>query len=221
MNKIAICQPYFAPYLGYFQLINEVDIFISYNDVNFIKKGWINRNKILSNKEEKYFTIPLKKQSQYKKINETMIDWDNREIYKFVKNLEHSYSKRPFFNETMEIVYSILGEKHKFISDLSLSSLIKFCNYLDINTIFKNSSDLEYEKTNDRSQNLINICINQGCNHYINPIGGLDLYNKKFFSNRGIKLNFLKGKSSLSIIDVCMNNSAEEIREYLGDFRLI
>ena len=150
-----------------------------------------------------------------------MIDWDNREIYKFVKNLEHSYSKRPFFNETMEIVYSILGEKHKFISDLSLSSLIKFCNYLDINTIFKNSSDLEYEKTNDRSQNLINICINQGCNHYINPIGGLDLYNKKFFSNRGIKLNFLKGKSSLSIIDVCMNNSAEEIREYLGDFRLI
>ena len=104
MSKIAVCQPYFAPYLGYFQLINEVDMFVMYDDVSFIKGGWINRNKIFVNGQEKLFCIPLKKQSSFKKINETMVDWDNKITGKFIKTLEMSYSNSKYRTKIIPMV---------------------------------------------------------------------------------------------------------------------
>ena len=91
MKKIALCQPYFAPYIGYFQLINEVDVFVSYDDVNFIKGGWIHRNKLTVNKTEKLFNIPLLKQTSFKKINETEVNWDDGNLKKLIKTIEQSY----------------------------------------------------------------------------------------------------------------------------------
>lgn len=221
MNKIAICQPYFAPYIGYFQLINAVDVFVSYDDVNFINRGWINRNKIMVANNEKTFTIPLKNRSQFKKINETMIDWQNKDISKLVKTLQLNYSKAKYKDDVLDIVSKILDSKVDTISELALVSLQQFCNYLDIDTTFKVSSIERYEKTDDRVKNLVNICYAEGAHHYVNPIGGTKLYNKEEFRSHGIRLNFLEGSPSLSIIDVCMSIPKEEIKDKLTECRLI
>lgn len=221
MNKIAICQPYFAPYIGYFQLINAVDVFVSYDDVNFINRGWINRNKIMVANSEKTFTIPLKNRSQFKKINEIMIDWQNKDISKLVKTLQMNYSKAKYRDDVLDIVSKILDSKVDTISELALVSLQQFCNYLDIDTTFKVSSIERYEKTDDRVKNLVNICYAEGAHHYVNPIGGTKLYNKEEFRSHGIRLNFLEGSPSLSIIDVCMSIPKEEIKDKLTECRLI
>lgn len=221
MSKIAVCQPYFAPYLGYFQLINEVDMFVMYDDVSFIKGGWINRNKIFVNGQEKLFCIPLKKQSSFKKINETMIDWDNKITGKFIKTLEMSYSNSKYRTKIIPMVREIFNNKPQTISELSINSIKIFCEYLKIETPIKISSVENYQKEGDKTKNLINICEQENKKHYINPIGGVKLYSKEEFLENGIKLNFLKGTPSLSIIDVCMNFSKDEIRNKLTDCRLI
>ena len=107
MKKLALCQPYFSPYLGYFQLINAVDVYVSYDDVNFIKGGWINRNRVKVNGSNMIFNIPLIKQSSFKKINETYIDWDNRGIDKFLKTINQSYNKSPHRDNVMDILDSM------------------------------------------------------------------------------------------------------------------
>jgi len=221
MKKIAICQPYFAPHLAYFKLINAVDIFVSYDDVNYITRGWINRNKIIVNGDEKMFTIPLRQQSQFKKINEIEIDWNNRDIAKLLKTLKFNYSKSPFVEETMQIVHNIFDKKPDLISTLALGSLKEFCKYLNIDTVIKESSVEKYTKTADRAQNLINICNSEGAQHYINPIGGTELYCKDEFKQHGLKLNFLDGSRGMSIIDVCMNTPKEEIQKQLEEYRLL
>lgn len=221
MTKIAICQPYFAPYLGYFQLLNAVDIFVSYDDVNFIKGGWINRQRILINGKDHLFTIPLKKPSQNKKINETYIDWDSKGIKKLFKTLHMGYAKSKYKNDVLDILQDIFKKKPDTISILALESIRSFCRYLDIDINLKISSDERYKKTGDRSFDLINICKQEKATHYINPIGGIKLYNKEEFKKESIELNFLKGTGSLSIIDVCMKYPVEEIKQQLGDFKLI
>lgn len=220
-NSIAVCQPYFAPYLGYFQLINSVNIFVSYDDVNFIKGGWIHRNKILINGQEKFISIPLIKQSSFKKINETEVNWDSNNFRKIFAMLEQSYAKAEFKNEVIEILDNIFESKPKTIADLALNSIIEFCRYLDINTQIKVSSIEKYEKTDDRVLNLVNICNSENKTHYINPVGGKILYDKEVFESHGIKLNFIKGMSSLSIIDVCMTRPKEEIKNELNKFELL
>tara|TARA_R110002153_G_scaffold91890_1_gene223550 strand:- start:300 stop:965 length:666 start_codon:yes stop_codon:yes gene_type:complete len=221
MKKIAICQPYFAPHLAYFKLINAVDIFVSYDDVNYITRGWINRNKIIANGNEKMFTIPLKQQSQFKKINEIEIDWHNRDIIKLLKTLKFNYSKSPFVEETMQIIHSIFDKKPDLISTLALMSIKEFCRYLNIETEIKESSIERYIKTADRTQNLVSICKSEGANHYVNPIGGVGLYCKDEFRQHGLSLNFLDGSSGLSIIDVCMNTPKKEIQKQLEEYKLL
>lgn len=209
--KIAIMQPYFAPYLGYFQLIKEVDTFIFYDDVNFIKGGWINRNFITINKELKRFTIPLIKPSSFKKINEIEVNWDCKDMTKLIKTFNQNLKNHEIFNKIIE-------EKPKTIADMAILSVSLICKYLNITTKLKKSSDLNYKKQNDKVLNLVEICKLENSFHYINPGGGKDLYNKKQFSSHGIKLNFIKGTSSPSILEI-MNNS--EVNKQLNNYTLI
>jgi hypothetical protein len=221
MSKIAICQPYFVPYMGYFQLINAVDVFVSYDDVNFITRGWIHRNKIKVGGKETFITIPLKNKSQHKKINEISIDWSDRRIVKLMKTIQMSYNKSKYKDEVLAILEQIFESKPDLISELALTSIMSFCRYLDIETCIKVASTETYEKTEDRVENLINICKKEEIFHYINPIGGRSLYDKDEFQSRGVKLNFIQGIGSMSIIDVCMNNSKEEVKDILKDYRLL
>ena len=233
--KIAIMQPYIFPYLGYFQLINAVDKFIVYDDVNFIKQGWINRNTILVNNLPYLFTIPLNNQSSFSKIKDIKIHdklyqgW----CYKFLKTVEQSYNRAPFFEKVFPLIDDILKLHQNNISALAVKSLKLVSNYIGLSTEFEVSSSI-YNNQNLTSQDrILDICIAEKTNHYINPIGGRELYSKETFLEKGIILNFIKSKDveykqfnnnflpNLSIIDVLMFNNSHEIIHFLNNYELI
>ena len=234
--KIAIMQPYFFPYIGYFQLIKDVDLFVFYDDVNFIKGGWINRNRLIQKNVSFMFTVPLTNISSNKKINEIKISSNefNKWKKKFFKTIEQNYYKAPFFNETVDIINITLNSEFKTISDLAIVSIVNTCNYLGIKTNFEISSQKHSEsKLLKREERLVAICKKNECKTYINPIGGRELYTKEYFIKKGIELLFLKSNDisynqfsniyvpNLSIIDVLMFNSNERIKELLNEYKLI
>ena len=219
--KAAIMQPYVCPYLGYFQLVAAVDLFVFYDDVNYIRGGWINRNRIVSMGKEFLFTIPIVDASSFRLIKDTEINWKLKEMAKIHSNIRHSYARSPFFKDVFPIVDDLFTARHRTISEMAIDSVIKFSQYLGIPAQFKISSKEDYVKTDDRVQNLVNILRPEHADHYINPIGGQELYKKEDFEAFGIKLNFIKGTGSLSIIDVCMQHSRDEIGEMLKNYTLI
>ncbi len=213
--KIAIMQPYFVPYLGYFQLINEVDIFVFYDDVNFINRGWINRNTITMNNEIKRFTVPLIKSSQNKKINEIDVNWDSKEINKLLKTFRYNLKGK---SKAIKIIESIFEDKPKRISDMAIQSIKYFCKELGIKTKFEKSSEIEYKKSEDKLLNLVNICKSKNISNYVNAEGGHKLYTKKDFKANGIDLKFLKGTPSTSILDII---DSKDIKERLLNYETI
>jgi len=232
--KIAIMQPYLFPYLGYFQLIKAVDIFVFYDDVNYINRGWINRNRILSNGKELLFTLPLKEASQNKLINEINSDISEKWKTKFFKTLHLSYSKAPYFKEVYDLIKSCLDCSNGNISSIAITSIINASNYLNLNTSFEVSSDKYADsKGLDRAHRLIEICKRNKVTTYINAIGGSDLYEKGYFNENKIELSFIKPKEIkykqfkndfvpwLSIIDVLMFNSVEQVNEMLDQYELL
>lgn len=231
--KVAIMQPYIFPYIGYFQLISAVDNFVFYDDVNYIKRGWINRNKILVNNQENLFTIPVLKASQNKLINEIELGIDAIWVENFITTLEQNYKKAPYYQNTISIIKSIFSKKHQTIADLAIASVVNISNYLEIKTSFKLSSkDFTLSKGMDKADRLIDICKKSGSENYINSPGGRELYNKEHFNEKGINLNFINSNSpqypqfkndfvnGLSIIDVLMFNSKENIIKMLILYQL-
>lgn len=234
--KLAIMQPYIFPYIGYFQLINAVDTFVFYDDVNFIKGGWINRNRILVNNKDFMFTISLKNMSSLSLINQTLLCEKkfHKNNLKFLRTIEQSYKKAPYFKTILPLIHNFLTtSKTLTISELAIESIILVSNYLDLNTKFKISSiDFKETKGFCRANRLIEISKKEKAIHYINPIGGTALYNKNQFDTEGIELSFIKSKPIsykqfnnqfipwLSIIDVLMFNSKEEILLILNECEL-
>lgn len=226
-------QPYLFPYIGYFQLINAVDIFVIFDDVNFIKRGWINRNRILVNGKEYMFVVPLKKASQNKKIREIEITSDNKWRKRFLKTIEYHYKKATYFSNVMDLITRIINTKEINLSSFTHRSLILICEYLCIRTKIIDSSSKYQNEFLKAEKRIIDICKKEKADHYINPIGGLNFYRREDFSEHGIKLSFLKTKEiiynqlskpfvrNLSIIDVMMNNSISSIRRMLNQYELI
>jgi hypothetical protein len=231
--KIAIMQPYFLPYIGYFQLINAVDIFVIYDDVNYIKKGWINRNTVLVNGKGFLFNIPLQEVSQNKTINQISIEDNSIWKKNLLKTITLSYKKAPFFNDVFPIIINIIEHDEKNLAKFITHSLREICTFLSISTTFLNSTEIG--KNNDlKAQNkIIEICKKQEADTYINAIGGIALYDKDDFIKNGISLNFIKPNEIiysqfknefipwLSIIDVLMFNSSEQIKNFLVQYDLI
>jgi hypothetical protein len=233
--KLAIMQPYLFPYIGYYQLINAVDKFVVYDDVNFIKQGWINRNYVLVNGKPYLYTVPLENQSSFCKINETIINQKFYPIWrkKFLKTIEQNYNKAPFFNEVFPMIKSVFDINTNNLSVLAVNSLNIVSNYIGITTVFEESSAI-YQNQNLTSQDrVLDICKKENASVYINPIGGLELYSEKYFSENNIKLNFIKSPTinynqfnaefvpNLSIIDVLMFNDVSTIKEFLTNYELI
>ena len=231
-------QPYLFPYLGYFQLIKNVDIFGIGDDVQYIKSGWINRNRILSNGEPYMFTFPVKKDSSFKIIKERYFD-ESFSSYKdkFLRVLDHSYKKAPFYNETLKLLEEIFSNNESNVSKFIENHLKIICKHINISTPFLSSSDWTIDHQDDFSveervikklEKLKRI----GITHFINPIGGNELYTKEFFEKSGVKLSFLECTDipykqfdyefipKLSIIDVLMFNSVDEIQGLLNCFNL-
>ena len=228
--KVAIMQPYFFPYIGYFSLIKVVDLFIFYDDVNYIKGGWVNRNRILINSEAKYLTLNVKNGSPNKLINEIEID-DNRQ--KLLKTIEQNYKKAPYFKQVWPLLETNLKLKTTSLADIAINSVRSVTNYLGMKTKFEISS-VSYPETKglERSERLKQICRKTHADTYINAIGGIDLYDKNDFLKNHINLQFLKPQllqykqyketfiPGLSIIDVLMFNSIEDINKMLDQYQL-
>lgn len=233
---VAVMQPYIFPYFGYFQMIYAVDVFVLYDDVNFIKQSWINRNKIIGSNNSLTFTLPLSKASSFKRINETEISlalFHNWKI-KFLKTIEQTYSKAPYFNEVFKLIKTTLESESKIISSLAINSIKNVTQYLDIEVDFKISSkNFSSSVELGRTERLLSICQELKATHYINSIGGKELYDKKEFLKEGIELLFFSESifpyhqfndefiPRLSIIDVLMFNSKIEILEMLKKYNLV
>jgi hypothetical protein len=229
--KLAIMQPYLFPYIGYFQLLNAVDKFVVFDDVNFIRKGWINRNNILVNRQKYLFTVPVKDASQNKLINEIQIaegDWQE----KFLRTIAQSYKKAEFFDETFALIETIVRSGELYIAKLILRSLLILKDALKINTEIVPSSEI-YNNRELKAQNrILDICKREKASEYVNPSGGIELYDQRFFSENGVKLFFLRTQPFayrqfgeefvpyLSIIDVLMFNGAIGTRELLSKYVL-
>lgn len=230
--KLAIMQPYFFPYIGYWQLLNAVDEYIVYDDVAYIKGGWINRNFILLNGEKHLLTLPLIDLSSFKKINEIFVTNNISIKTKLLKKITAAYKKAPYYEDVYPIIESVLLD-NGYISEVLYRAILKIREYLGINTQIKLSSQINKNNELKGKDKVINICKLENADIYINAIGGQELYNKDEFENNGIKLEFLKcgdvkykqfGNefvSNLSIIDVMMFNSKDEILKLLGDCEFV
>lgn len=235
--KTAIMQPYVFPYLGYFQLVGAVDSFVFFNDVNYIKKGWINKNQIIQNNTIIKFTIPLSNVSQNSLICDVMISDYTKWRTDFIKNLTFSYKKAPHFASANELITSILNEKDfTSIDELAQISVKRIANYLGLKTNFLISDKIDYNRDQCESgqEKILNITKKLNATSYINPINGQELYDRTNFKENNLELHFIKmrpitykqfGNNEfipyMSIIDVLMFNSKEEISVMLKEYDLV
>jgi len=233
-SALAVMQPYLFPHLGYFHLIEASNLFVFYDDVNFIKKGWINRNRILANGSDQLFTIPLHKASQNRFINETLVSRDQSWMHKFNQTIIHAYQKAPFFQQVHQLITTTLFSDHTSIADLAIHSISNTYKYLEIPLNYARSSLCSpMTKGLDKAERLIELCKQMDFARYVNSPGGAKLYCKSQFKANGIELGFVKsdylpykqhGQSfapSLSIIDVLMFNDPARVRKLLTTYEVI
>jgi hypothetical protein len=230
--KLGVMQPYLFPYIGYFQLIKAVDVFVIYDDVQFIKGGWINRNRILFNGEWKFITLAVSRnESHDSRINERHFarGFEEQKVG-IVRQLEAAYRRAPHFTETMELVYKCFECRDVNVSTFVSQTIQLCCSHLGIHTPLQMSSLIE-DTTHFHGQDRI-IWLNKivGANQYVNAIGGKELYSKETFALNNLRLAFLRSQANeypqfgkpfvpwLSIIDVLMFNSRESAQLLLTKF---
>jgi hypothetical protein len=229
--KIAIMQPYLFPYIGYFQLINAVDVFVVYDNVQYIKGGWINRNRVLVKDAPHLFTFSIKKEPIYFDIKDRFFsDKFIREKENFLKTIHACYSRAPNYIKIFPLIKSITDNSEKNVAKFIMFSLQKISEYLGIETSFIYSTAIPKSNNQSSSERLIEIVKYLRGNIYINPIGGIELYSKDEFINEGIQLILLKSNDIvynqfrepfvpwLSIIDVLMFNSVSTIMKFLSEY---
>ena len=210
--SIAIMQPYVFPYIGYFQLVYAADVFVFYDDVNFINRGWINRNRILLNGKDHVFTVPCKEASQNKLIKDIAVADDQKALDKILATIKMAYSKAPYFSDVYPVIeHTLSGDStlfrdqptsafpslsipvpyHSSIAHLAISSVLNICEYLGIKRTFRISSEQYNNRELKKADRLIDICHLEGITHYINASGGKEIYTKEYYSSKGVDLNFL------------------------------
>lgn len=228
--KLAIMQPYLFPYLGYFHLIHAVDSFVVFDDVNYIKGGWINRNYILSQGQRLLITLPVRAASQHRLINE--LEFAGREE-KLLRTLRNCYSKAPQFDAVYPLIQDILLSSERNLARFLHDSLRRVCEYLDLNPRWHMSSALHKDPGLRGQAKILAICEELSATHYINAPSGQALYDRAAFNHRGIKLSFVQPRAveykqfsnafapNLSILDVIMFNDREQCNKMLGAYDLV
>ncbi len=226
-------QPYLFPYIGYYQMIGAVDKFVVYDDVSFIKRGWINRNNILLNGERHLFTVPRINGGFGSLICENVVDDAAHWRPKFLRTIEHAYKKAPQYSLVFPLIHEIVANGPIEIGKLATNSLTMVADYIGLKTEIKESS-IDYNNRHLKGEDrVLDICKLEGVDTYINSIGGIGLYSKERFKKEGIDLYFIKSLNvtypqydnefvpSLSIIDVLMFNRQDEIAGLIEQYELI
>ena len=233
-KKVAIMQPYFFPYIGYFHLINSVDEFVIYDNIQYTKKGWINRNKILVNVKDKLISLPLKKDSDYLNVVDRELSYTlDIEKLKLLNLLKSSYRKSPEYEIVLPIIEKCILFPESNLFSFILNTLTTLNYYLEINTKITTSSTIDIDHSLKSQDKVIAICKNLQATTYINAIGGQELYNVQDFKNEGLNLKFIKSPPLnykqynnefipwLSILDVLMFNKRQHITDYLNKYTLV
>jgi hypothetical protein len=232
--RLGIMQPYFMPYLGYFQLMNLVDKYVIYDNIQYTKKGWINRNRILVNNKDHYITLPLRKDSDYLDIKDRYLSdsWQN-DKQKIINKIIEAYRKAPYFKQCIDTIQQCINYKEDNLFKFIYSSINILREYLDINTPIVISSSIDIDHSLKSEDKVLSICKSQEASEYINAIGGQELYSKERFILNDINLSFIKMDPViynqntkeflpyLSIIDVIMFNGQEKTKQMLYQFSLI
>lgn len=226
--RTAIMQPYFFPYIGYFQLIHAVNQFIVYDNIQYTKKGWINRNRFLQDGSDALFSVPLKKDSDFLDIKDREIAADFKKD-KLLNQIQNAYRRAPCFAQAFPLIEEVVLEKEQNLFNFLHNSIKKTCQYLGINSEIVVSSRLPVDHSLPGKDRVLALCKHVGAQVYINAIGGQSLYSKEEFDGQGIELKFLSTKPfqykqysngfipGLSIIDVIMFNSKDRIKEHILD----
>lgn len=227
-------QPYLFPYIGYFQLMNAVDIFVIYDNIQYTKKGWINRNRILSNGKAEYISLPLRNAPHHLDVKDRFLA-DNWPIERtHLRNvISESYRKAPHFEKVYQVIEECLSYEGTNLFEFILNSLKILKEYLGINATLEISSNVNIDHSLKGKDRVIEICKALTAANYLNPIGGTRLYKKDQFEQEGIQLSFIKSENVtywqfnnefipfLSIVDVMMFNDVKKIGEFLGQgFRI-
>lgn len=229
--RIAIMQPYFMPYLGYFQGIAAVDKYILYDQVAYIVKGWVNRNRIRQrNMPPMYISVPIAQKSSYELIADTRIDNTQDWRRRLLKCLQIGYAKADYYVEVMPLMEEIFGREYESISELNGQSILRICKFLDIKTEiitdctpyleierglakveegdYSAFPEMEKTRPSKMAARVIALCQKEGANELINAIGGTELYDKTEFAQYGIKLDFIK-TNDIRYSQKCKNDSYE------------
>lgn len=234
MKKLGIMQPYFFPYIGYFQLLNAVDVYVVYDDVNFIKGGWINRNSILVNGKKTFINLLLNEASPNKRIMDITVKHDSIHEKKLLKTIEMNYGKAPFFKASFPIIEKIISDPEENLALYLFEHLKKICEYIGIRTELVLSSNIDKDNSLKGEDKVLEIFKLMNAGTYYNSIGGIELYSKENFEKNGLPLCFLKTKEDikyrqynndftpdLSILDVLMFNSVEQIHDMLDQYVIL
>ena len=226
VGRVAIMQPYFLPYIGYFQLMSAVDVFVIYDRIKYTKKGWINRNRFLLNGTDATFSLPLKKDSDALDIVERELAADFDRV-KLLSQFAGAYRRAPYFAQTFTLLERIVQHEDGNLFRFIQHSLTAVAAHLEIDTEIRVSSSLPFDNELKGQDKVLAICAALGAGHYVNSIGGTELYSKEDFASRGVELQFLKSRLFeypqsggefvpwLSIVDVLMFNPVDVVRECL------
>lgn len=234
MKKIAVMQPYFFPYLGYFSLIKHTDEFMLFDPVQFIRHGWIERNRVLKQNEGwLYIKVPLVKHDRDTLIKDVRIDTTQDWQAKLLAQLQTYKKVAPYFDEVYTLVKGAISGDHEDIVSLDKACLLAVCDYLDIKKELPVFSELGLEIRQPQAADewALEICKAKGdVDEYWNPPGGAAFFNREKYDAAGIKLVFQSVQlepydqrrqpfeAGLSIIDVMMFNSPAEINTMLDRF---
>jgi hypothetical protein len=224
--KVGIMQPYFLPYIGYFQLIASVDKFVIYDNIKYTKKGWINRNRMLQNGTDKIFSVALAKASDRLDIVERELSSDfNRQ--KLLSQFRGCYLKAPYFEDVWPLIERIVSFQDDNLFRYIQNSIVLICGYLDIDTEIIVSSSVVADHDLLSQDRVLSICEALNANTYVNPIGGVELYSSEDFAGVGYDLKFINTNTIeymqfgdsfvpwLSILDLLMFNSEDQIKKFV------
>lgn len=235
MMRLAIMQPYFFPYIGYWQLIQASDCFVAFDDAQYMRHGWVNRNRTLKpGGGWQYIIVPLSKHGRTDRIRDVNTHPDGAWKNRIIAQLAHYKKKAPYFGETMRLIGDILLDPGgPGIAAVNLSAIRKISAYLGMDTDIVLSSEKRFDYTNvgDAGEWALRISEQMGADEYINPISGAGLFNRRKFAASGIRLSFLKSEDivyaqhdefepGLSIIDVLMFNGLEGTRGLLKRYSI-
>lgn len=231
--RVGLMQPYFFPYIGYFQLLTACDRFVVFDDAQFVKRGWVNRNRILVRSEAGWITMPVAAASCSLPILQRKYLLGDRLANRLLSRIAGAYRGGPQFKVTMSLVEEILTFSDQNVASFNVNLLCRIAAYLDIDTTIQRSSEMDKDNSLVGGENrVLDICKRLGAKTYINPIGGRELYTRGAFAQQGVELKFLSCAAEpysqrashfvpfLSIIDVLMFNDVAAVRRMLSQYWL-